>query len=140
MTWEDTGDKVIEAITSAAKRVDYRLTFAETPEPRVVHTYGMDGPDIPNAYKHADSATTGSGGWDDPDMFYDACTVPNYTEQDAIERWFVTAVREAMHEAMEWFRVDGKILLDPHGDNEDKIHTISEDAAKALLATMKENS
>lgn len=127
-----------EIIDVAAKRVDYRLTYGRTKKPRTPNRHGISGPDIPNAYHRGDhdGSAMGSGDWEDPE-FVDAVRDAGGTEEDAIRRWFMVAIREAMHEAMEWFWVDGKIFLDPHGEHEMAIHDISERAAKELIGLVK---
>lgn len=118
-------DAFTRTVATAADRVNYRLTFAVT-DPRETHEFGIAGPQIPNAYE---PEKLSSGDWDDPDF-----TLVVATEQEAIERWFMTAVREATHEALEWYRVDGDVFLDPHGEHENAIHTLSEKFATDLLA------
>jgi hypothetical protein len=39
------------------------------------------------------------------------------------------AVGEAVHEVLEWFRVDGQLWLDPHGRHEDRIAQLARDLA-----------
>jgi hypothetical protein len=117
---------------TAADRVDYRLTFAREKKARRCHVSGIDGSDLPNAYwgrGNPESFRTGSGAWDDPQH-----PAPDAPEQDHIDRWFQTAVREAIHEALEWFWVDGQIYLDPHGEHENTIHDLSETFTRELLA------
>lgn len=121
-----------ENIDLAACRVDYRLTYARTDEPRSCHDSGIDGGEIPNAYygrEGYDGFATGSGAWDDPE--HPDSDAP---EEVHIARWFETALREAIHEAMEWFWVDGKIYLDPHGEHENAIHDLSGEFARKALA------
>lgn len=120
---------------TAAARVDYRLTYAREEEPRRCHLFGIDGEDLPNAYwgrgivPASEDAETGSGSWDDPEH-----PGPEAPEEEHIARWFQTAVREAIHEALEWFWVDNAIYLNPHGLDEDKIHKLSEEFTERLLA------
>lgn len=124
-------------LTPAAARVDFRLTFARTDEPRHLHAHGIAGPRIANSYHGhdpEDDTLTGrtaqsSGSWEDPD--HPGREEP---EQAHIDRWFVTAVREAIHEALEWYRVDDDPYLDPHGWVETEIHDLSEKFALDLLA------
>lgn len=117
---------------AAAKRVDYRLTYAREDAPRRCHVGGIDGSDLPNAYwgrGNPDSLRTGPGAWEDPDH-----PAPEAAEREHIDRWFQTAIREAIHEALEWFWVDGEIYLDPHADLEDAVHSLSANFAAELLA------
>ena len=121
-----------QTLAAAARRVDFRLTFAQT-DPRRCHGFGIDGPSLPNAYRTPASSATAGGDWEDPD-FAAVWARTGETEDAAIDRWFVTAVREAVHEALEWFHVDGRTYLDPHGDNDEVIHQLSEQFAEQLLA------
>ena len=120
----------MQIIDNAAGRVDYRLTYEATPTPRECHGNGISGPPIQNAYNPSDPKDRGSGDWEDPD-FVDS--MKELSEEAAIDRWFVVAVREAVHEALEWYRVDGQIFLDPHGEHEISIHDVSEKFAIELL-------
>lgn len=128
-------------LKAAAARVDYRLTYGCTPSSREVHGGGIDGPSLPNSYWHMRggdqpgntnpdySSPGGSGEWCDPE--HPSNDAP---EADHIARWFETAIREAAHEAMEWFWVDGEPFLDPHGDHEAVIHDLSGEFAAQLIA------
>ena len=127
---EDPADNV----AAAAERVDFRLAYDATDEPRRMHAWGINGPQIPNAYygrglDDTNRQPTAPGDWEDPDH-----PDRNASEEEHIDRWFVTAVRESIHEALEWFWVDGEIYLDPHGKREDAIHALSERFALDLLA------
>lgn len=121
-------------LSLAAERVDYRLTYDRTDTPRRCHSAGINGPQLPNAYfgranSKDDSEPLGSGDWEDPEHPQD-----DAPQAVHIDRWFVTAVRESIHEALEWFWVDGETLLDPHGEDEDAIHKLSGSFAERLLA------
>ncbi|MFG1846814.1 hypothetical protein [Micromonospora carbonacea] len=101
----------------AAGRVDFRLTYARTGHPRTVQPGALDGPTIPCAYGGRDGQ---DGGW------YDARDDPPpdaRSEADWVDRYAGYAINEAVHEALEWFRVDGKPWLDPHGSpqHEDEV-------------------
>jgi hypothetical protein len=126
-----SGDSLTRALDAARKRVTYRLTYDVT-EPRDVYLGGIDGPDLPNAYWYMqgdkpDRSRTGSGEWCDPDH-------PSSDDpQDHIDRWFTVAIREAVHEALEWFWVDGEQYLNPHGIDEATIHDLSGEFAESLL-------
>lgn len=137
-------DPVENNLPAAAARVDYRLTYDTTGTARECHGHGISGPMIPNAYfdrpdwapknirTDADPMPAlefGSGDWEDP-----AHPANDAPEDDHISRWFQTAVREAMHEAMEWFWVDGSPYLNPHGEYETEIHDLSEEFTSRLLA------
>lgn len=125
----------IDQITSAAARVDFRLTYASTDEPRRCCSYGINGPTIPNSYYGRglvppyQDVEDSSGDWEDPEH-------PDVDEPEEVHiaRWFQDAVRESIHEALEWFWVDSKPYLDPHGVHENPIHSLSEKFTQQLLA------
>lgn len=122
-----------DALDRAAARVDYQLTYARAKKPRQFHSYGISGDPLPNAYygregyARPNQPEVGSGEWDDPDH-------PTTTdEQKHIDRWFTSAIAEAVHEALEWFWVDGEIYLDPHGPASVAISDLSTEFAEKLL-------
>jgi hypothetical protein len=63
---------------------------------------------IPNAYNQGTTETCGD--WDHPDGIE--------TMSDVL----AVVLGEAVHEALEWLRVDGEQFLDPHGHAESGIH------------------
>lgn len=86
--------------------IDFRLAYTCTPEPRkwVAELQQVDllrGPRLPNAYDNG--KTSGPGDWSYPDGVE--------TVRDALR----VCVGEAVHEVLEWFKVDGEMYLDPHG-------------------------
>ena len=113
----------------AKVRVNYRLSFRQV-EPRELHDKGMYGPELPNAYD--DGATNGTGQWDD----FDGPSMgdPHATEDAWIQHWLRCAIGEAVHEALEWFQVDGLIFLNPHGEHEAEIFELSAELADRLAA------
>jgi hypothetical protein len=127
-------EPLLDNVTAAAERVDFRLAYDATDEPRRMHGWGINGPMIPNAYygrglDDSNRQPISNGDWEDPD--HPPISAP---EDEHIERWFVAAVSESIHEALEWFWVDGRIFLDPHGKREDAIHALSTRFANDLLA------
>lgn len=128
-------DPQTAALEAAASRVTYRLTYDVT-EPRKCRVGGIDGPDLPNSYFYMEGpkpgrSESGSGEWCDPDH------PSSDNPQDHIDRWFTVAVREAVHEALEWFWVDGYQYLNPHGRHEDMVHSLSGEFAEQLLRLVK---
>jgi len=112
---------------SAAQRVDFQLNYSRASEKREFSQGELTGPTIDCAYG---SKTRQSGGWYQPDDH-------SYVETARPERWLIDryagyAIAEAVHEALEWFRVDGKPWLDPHGKHEGLIHEHVEKLADAL--------
>ena len=103
-----------------AGRVDYRLNYGCTDEPRRCHAFGIDGPDIPDAYE---PGKTASGNWE----------IGYFVGEEPIRDWFGAAIREAIHEALEWFKVDGRPLLNPHGKHETRVHELSGELVDKLL-------
>lgn len=106
-----------EAAELAAARVSFQLTYARADRVRMFSPGVMSGPSIPNAYGGDLNA---SGDWEDGDD--DADPYASRTEAEWIGRYANYAINEAVHEALEWFRVDGKPWLDPHGEDQDVIY------------------
>lgn len=114
----DREQGVIEpAAKAAAERVSFQLTYARADKPRRFQPGFLDGPDIPCAYGGELNA---SGAWEDGgdlgEVFADR------SEDQWIDRYASYALNEAVHEALEWFRVDGKPWIDPHGRDEDEVY------------------
>jgi len=109
------------------QRVDFRLTYAET-EPRVFGPDHMEGPDIPDAF--------GPPGAQAPGEWYGGSVLdtddPNVPARDWFAHWAHMAINEAIHEALEWFRVDGKPWLDPHGRHEATIYKYTGELCQLL--------
>ncbi|MFY1595525.1 hypothetical protein [Micromonospora sp. WMMD737] len=110
-----TDEGVEPTARAAAERVTFQLTYDRTPTPRRFEPGELTGPDIPCAYG---SPITQSGGWEVPDDYDHS----GLTEAEWIDRFAAYAVAEAVHEALEWFRVDGRPWLDPHGRAEQQVH------------------
>jgi hypothetical protein len=104
-----------EAAKQAAERCEFQLTYARSAVRREFSEGVLTGSPIDNAYGGDLKA---SGEWDDGDDFL----VMRSTPEEWITRFARYAINEAVHEALEWFRVDGKPWLDPHGDFEDEIY------------------
>lgn len=91
------------------ERVSYDLTFRRADEPRLFDEGGIRGPIIDNAVVGDDHEQ--SGAWDTAD--WDGLPNGSSDEQWLLEM-FKAAAYEGLHEAMEWFQVDGRPFLDPH--------------------------
>lgn len=105
--WAAIADANEEAYTtaaeSAAARVSFALAYART-GPREFSAQEMDGPMVPNAYGDGEQWILWVDG-DDPDEI---------SEDGFVDKFARMAISEAVHEALEWFRVDGEPWLDPH--------------------------
>lgn len=121
----------MRAADRAAHRVGFQLTYARSPVPRVFSPGWLNGPDIDNAY----GGGLQSGGWDSPDDW-----TLDLDEDGWVDRYATVAVREAVHEALEWFRADGKPWLDPHGPAEAEIHALCGEFAEKLVALRRERA
>jgi hypothetical protein len=110
----------------AASRVSFQLTYARANDPRVFSAGWLSGPDIPDAYGDAEDTP---GEWDGGDAFRDTS---QFTEPEWIDRYAGYAINEAIHEALEWLRVDGRCWLDPHGPAEDFIYIQADTLVKKL--------
>lgn len=114
----------------AAARVEYPLTFDVLGTSRRFSDTTLSGPDLINTH---DPSTTSSGLWSDFD--------DPRTDDTAgwIDKFAAMALSEAVHEALEWFRVDGQQYLDPHGCQADAINA-EVTALCARLALLRQGS
>lgn len=113
----------------ARDRIDFRLTFAATDEPRDWVPDELMGPDIPDAFATRPGATA-PGSWSqESDWDTEDHAV---TEDQWLSHYLSMAVNEAIHEALEWFRVDGRPWLDPHGRQESEIYKLTNKLAENL--------
>lgn len=108
----------------ARDHVEFRLTYDRC-DPRWFSRDMLDGPMIPDAF----------GPGEAPGEWYS----PNHPSDDApAEAWLAhfaqIAVNEAIHEALEWFKVDGHPWLDPHGPAENLIYRATEQLCQSLAA------
>jgi hypothetical protein len=99
-------------------RVEFRLTYAALPEGRKFYPDAMDGPDVPDAY--GPPGRTAPGEWHGGDVL--DSDDPTVTDREWFAHWAQMAINEAVHEALEWLRVDGRPWLDPHGAHEKAIY------------------
>lgn len=112
---------------AVALRCSFDLTYRRSDRPRQLTPGWMSGGDIDNAYRPDDKAS-GEWIWED-----DRPDVPSDPTVHQWETHFASmAISEAVHEALEWFRVDGKPWLDPHGDQEPRIY----DSVRALVESL----
>ncbi|MBU8857711.1 MULTISPECIES: hypothetical protein [unclassified Micromonospora] len=118
-------DDLDPAARSAAQRIAFQLTYARADIPRRFEPGELSGPDIPCAYG---SVLAQSGGWEVPED----CGAPGRTEAEWVDRFASYAVAEATHEALEWFRVDGRPWLDPHGRAAKQIHAAVDELCDKL--------
>ena len=91
------------------ERVTFDLTYKRTEEPRRFDESGIRGPILDNAIIASDDEQSGdwdSADWDD--LSSDA------SDFDWLIAMFTAAAYEGLHEALEWFQVDGRPFLDPH--------------------------
>lgn len=112
----------------ARQRVDFRLTYDKC-DPRDFEVDMLHGPYVPDAFSENGVQV---GEWyqgDGPD--YDD---PEATEGDWHDHFAAMAVNEAVHEALEWFQVDGRPWLDPHGESERAIYQAVNDLCKKLAS------
>lgn len=139
--------------TRAADRVSFQLTYARSPVRRRFQPGVLTGPPIPCAYGGElaasgdwnDSGDAGQdGGWhapgDDPGNHDQddptTAVVVGRSEADWVDQFAGYAVNEAVHEALEWFRLDGVPWLDPHGtpDEEDEVSAAVDELVAKLAA------
>ncbi|MEU1813246.1 hypothetical protein [Micromonospora aurantiaca (nom. illeg.)] len=116
------------AAVAASARVSFQLTYARAPRRRHFTPGELTGPDIPCAY---DGPIAASGYWEDSRDLDEVH--PDRSEDDWINRYAGYAVAEAIHEALEWLRVDGQPWLDPHGRNSRQVHAAVDDLVNQLI-------
>ncbi len=104
----------------AAERVEFQLTYARSGRRRRFEPGLLEGPDVADAYGGTYSVP---GVWENgDDMEGDD---RRFTEQEWGDRYASYAVNEAIHEALEWFRVDGRPWLDPHGGAAEELYQLT---------------
>jgi hypothetical protein len=113
----------------------FQLTYARAGIHRRFSPGQLSGPLIPCAYG---SPLDASGSWEDGD---DLCfDHPQRTEEQWINRYAGYAVNEAIHEALEWLRVDGRCWLDPHGPAKLRIYALTNGFIDQLAALRAEQA
>lgn len=121
----DDRDELLERWRDATlQRLSFQLTYARDTTRRF-HAMGIVGADLPNSYQEGEMA---SGSWDQDGM------ADPTDERALVAEAFNAALGEAVHEALEWFKLDGQPLLDPHDRGvEDDVHAAVRDLTDALL-------
>lgn len=114
-----------------AERITYRLTFDAT-GPRAMGPCYLEGPGIPDAY-NPDAISSGDWCHEDGPALDD----PAVNEHDWLTHYLSMAIGEAVHEALEWFQVDGKPWVDPHGEHDALIARLSNELADKLASLAK---
>lgn len=103
---DGVGDEIFE-------RLSYELTFARASEPRFIADWGIMGPDLDNSYGTSGTRTKQDGEWV-RDLSYD--------DDDPVRHVLACAVHECVHEALEWARLNGRPILNPHGPAEARVN------------------
>ena len=101
------------AADRAAARCSFQLTYGRAGDRREFFPDGIGGPSIDDAFRPGQSSP---GEW---------CGDSGHKEYDVdgwIDVYASYALNEAVHEALEWFQVDGKPWLSPHGKHEERIY------------------
>lgn len=115
------------AFERARERAEYRLTFDKC-DPRLIMPHELMGPDIPCAFTERMM----------PGEWYDGEAPSEEDDEQTEEDWFAQfakmCVNEAVHEALEWLKVDGRPWLNPHGESERAIYA----AVNQLCARLAE--
>jgi hypothetical protein len=121
---DDQQDASRAAARRAAMRCDFQLTYDRALDRREFGPGVLYGPLIPDACHSTELA---AGDWESPDGEI-------LTEKGWINRYASYAVQEGVHEALEWFRVDGRLWLDPHGPAENDIYRLVDELVDKLTA------
>jgi hypothetical protein len=105
-------------------RMSFNLSYAYDPK-RELGEGGIDGKPIPNAYRPTSRGGEGKapGDWVGEIAFW---------EDNPYLQTFANAINEAVHEALEWAKVDRKPFLDPHGPHENDVFNAVSDLVFAL--------
>ncbi|WP_159401652.1 hypothetical protein [Streptomyces sp. NRRL F-5053] len=116
----------------AVQRVEFRLTYGRTENPRRFLRDELDGPLIPDARQ--DDAWQAGSWLRDPSFEQDGFSVADVTQRDWLEHFLTMAINEGVHEVLEHFHVDGRPYLDPHGEHEEEICNLVDALASKLAA------
>ena len=119
-----------EVAWAAAARCSFQLTYARSDEIRRFEPGWLTGPSIDNAY--------GEGGVPQAGEWYASSDVMPDTEDGCVDVYASYAVNEAIHEALEWFRVDEVPWLDPHGKAEQFINVLVDEFCAKLAKLRQE--
>lgn len=85
-------------------RLSFELSYTREPSRRISYT-GIDGPAIDDSVVPGRQST---GVWSQDSIG------EQRSERGIVNEAFNAALNEAVHEALEWFKLDGTPLLDPH--------------------------
>lgn len=96
----------MDGFERASQRTQFQLTYRRDTS-REFTPSGILGEKVDHAYEPGEAST---GDWGEPYWDRDL----EATEEEWIARFFRAAICEAMHEALEWFQVDGRPFIDPH--------------------------
>lgn len=123
-----------ECFEEARKRISYELGFRRdtTRDIQPINQFGqvvLTQSVLEDAH---DPQYTQLGEWleDAPDVD---------TPEEAVDALFCAAIAEAVHEVCEWFKVDGKPLVNPHdaGAGETAIYNEAHEAAENILSAVR---
>lgn len=121
-----------DAWRAAAERVSFQLNYSRAPEAREFRPGHMAGPMIDDAFG-GEHPVSGEWAQNPPPAWY-IPESPEMTQADWIAHFAHMALNEAVHEALEWFQVDGRPWLNPHGEHENAIYAATDQLAAALAA------
>lgn len=116
----------------AAERCSFQLAYTRAATRRAIHPGMIRGDDIDDADTEGDLT---SGTWnaaDHPAEQYTPAETRLVLADEWIDHYASMAVNEAVHEALEWFHVDGERWLDPHGDGETATYDAVDRLCRAL--------
>ncbi|MCK2240053.1 MULTISPECIES: hypothetical protein [unclassified Crossiella] len=113
---------------TCADRLSYRLTI-ETYEPRLFEPDLLISPEMPCAYDPTGQRIN-IGDWHQSGPCEHDESIP---EQAWLAHYFSMAFNEFVHEMLEFFQVDTRPYLNPHGPLEEDIHAAVKTCAAALF-------
>lgn len=114
-----------DACEMASDRTTFQLHYSRAIIRRVFGQVGI-GPseDLDNAYGNLEPVPS--------DWIHNADPGADASQEDWIECFLRAAVSEAVHEALEWFQVDGRAWLDPHGPMQQRVFDLTDQLGSAL--------
>jgi hypothetical protein len=117
----------MDAFEQAVSRVDHRLIYGRTEKPRTWKREELEGPDIPDAFHEGKLSP---GAW--LQQIQISRDEEEFSQEDWLAHFLSMAVNEAVHEVLEYFRVDGRPYLNPHGQCEEEIYILVNELAAEL--------
>ncbi|RZT87535.1 hypothetical protein EV383_4460 [Pseudonocardia sediminis] len=121
-----------------AARCSFQLRYSRAEEARRFTPEELTGERLDDAQTPGATFTGNWSAGDHPGMQYMTSEIRRLDERDWLNHYAHLAVGEAIHEALEWFQVDGQPWLDPHGDMQSYIYDEVEQFVKRLVGVREQ--